>query len=147
MSYEHTQKSPLGWMLFLMGLILMVAGLTLAVDPVGAIGLPLVGIVFVLVGFCFGSLTVRDEGDALAVRYGPLPVFRKRLAYSEMTDARPGRSTLIDGWGIHWIPGRGWIYNLWGFGCVRIQMGKRTVRIGIDDVEGLAGFLRRRIEG
>jgi hypothetical protein len=34
MSYEHTQKSPLGWILFLMGLIVMVAGLALAADLV-----------------------------------------------------------------------------------------------------------------
>ncbi|MBI1901733.1 MAG: hypothetical protein HYS13_11565 [Planctomycetia bacterium] len=60
-------------------------------------------VMFVL-GLCFGSLTVQDEGDFLAVRYGPLPLFVKRIAYSSITAVSPGRSTLLDGWGIHHFP-------------------------------------------
>ncbi len=32
------------------------------------------------------------------------------------------RSNWLDGWGIHYFPGRGIIYNLWGFDCVRVQI-------------------------
>ena len=56
-----------------------------------------------------------------------------------MTAVEAGRSSLIDGWGIHWIPGRGWTYNLWGFGCVVIQQGKKTTRVGTWKSNGSSG--------
>ena len=43
------------------------------------------------------------------------------------------------------MPGKGWIYNLWGFRCVRIHREKKMIRIGSDDVENLLGFLRGKI--
>ncbi|HUT95233.1 MAG TPA: hypothetical protein VMY37_37615 [Thermoguttaceae bacterium] len=94
----------------------------------------------------FHYLTVRDEGDALAIRFGPLPLLRKRVPYSQITAVEPGRTSLIDGWGVHWIPGRGWTYNIWGFDCVKICMGKRVIRVGSDDMENLVAFLSDRIQ-
>ena len=110
-----------------------------------SIVLVVAGFVMTLVAFMFMHLTVRDEGDALAVRYGPLPVFRARFRYVEITDAESSRSSVMDGWGIHWIPGRGWTYNLWGFQCVKLRIAGNIVRIGSDDVENLLAFLTRRI--
>ena len=57
--------------------------------------------------------------------------------HQDIEDPEVGRSRLIDGWGIHWVPGRGWTYNLWGFRCVQIKHLGRTVRIGTDDPGGL----------
>jgi hypothetical protein len=62
-----------------------------------------------------------------------------------MSDVAAARSSWIDGWGIHYIPGRGMTYNLWGFDCVEIDMNGRTVRVGTDDPEGLTDFLKGRI--
>ena len=93
----------------------------------------------------FGSLTIRDDGEWLALRYGPLPVFRKRIRYADITAVEPGRTAIIDGWGIHYIIGRGWTYNLWGFGCVKLTLGKKVIRVGSDDVDRLAEFLRSKI--
>ena len=60
--------------------------------------------------------------------------------------AEPDRSNVIDGWGIHWVPGRGWTYNLWGFDCVRLTLaGGRTIRVGTDDPRSLAQFVQTRI--
>ncbi len=96
--------------------------------------------------YSFRSLRVVDEGEALAVRFGPLPLLRKRFRYADIQSADPDRTSLVDGWGIHWVPGRGWTYNLWGFECVRLTLrGGRTVRIGTDDSEGLAQFLERKL--
>ncbi len=53
---------------------------------------------------------------------------------------------MIDGWGIHYILGRGWTYNLWGFGCVKLTLGKKVIRVGTDDVENLAQFLRGKVQ-
>jgi hypothetical protein len=102
-------------------------------------------LLLVLAAICPQYVEVRDKGDCLALRYGPIPLFHKRFPYSKMTAVEASRSTVFDGWGIHYLPARGWTYNLWGFGCVKVQMGKKTVRIGTDDVRGLVVFLRGKI--
>ena len=61
-----------------------------------------------------------------------------------VTSIEPGRTSIIDGWGIHYIPGRGTTYNLWGFGCVKLSLGRKAFRIGSDDVDNLVAFLRRK---
>ena len=48
--------------------------------------------------------------------YGPLPVFSESIRYSDITLVEYDRSGVIDGWGIHWVPGRRTTRNLWGFG-------------------------------
>ena len=78
------------------------------------------------------------------MRFGPLPLFRKRIPYRDIAAVEQGRSRWIDGWGIHFVPGRGWTYNLWGFDCAELRVGGRRLRIGTDDAEGLVSFLRQR---
>jgi hypothetical protein len=99
----------------------------------------------ILCGFCFRSLTIADEGEWLAVRFGPLPFFGTSIRYADISDAQPGRTSWIDGWGIHYLPGRGWTYNLWGFRCVVLRMVNRSIRLGTDDPDNLAHFIRQRI--
>ena len=93
----------------------------------------------------FHHLTVRDEDDCLAIRFGPLPLLGKRIPYADITSAEPDRTSLIDGWGVHWVPGRGTTYNIWGYGCVKLQVGGRTIRVGSDDVENVLAFLQGKI--
>jgi hypothetical protein len=114
--------------------------------PPRAIALPLnaAAILLSVLAFAFRSLTVRDEGTHLAIRFGPLPFFWKRISYERITEVKRARSSFVDGWGIHYIAGRGWIYNLWGFDCVEIRAGGRLLRIGTDDPEGLAAFLEEK---
>ena len=67
-----------------------------------------VGSIVILAALMFTNMTVRDEGEFLAIRYGPIPMFRHRIRYVDITSVEPGRPSIIDGWGIHWLPGRGW---------------------------------------
>lgn len=145
MQYERTQHG--GWhYIVLAAAAAMLTGAWLARDvPVVALILAVTASVLVLVSFMFGSLTIRDEGEYLALRYGPLPVFRKRFPYADITSADPDRTKIIDGWGIHYILGRGWTYNLWGFGCVKLTLGRKVIRVGSDDVENLVEFLRGKV--
>jgi hypothetical protein len=69
----------------------------------------------------------------------------KRIAYDQIDRAERSRSRWIDGWGVHWVPGRGWTYNIWGFDCVTLTMGKRTVRLGSDDAESLLAMISEKI--
>jgi hypothetical protein len=69
---------------------------------------------------------------------GPLPVFSKTIRYADISAIEVGLTKIIDGWGIHYILGRGWTYNIWGFGCVKLTLGRKIIRVGTDDAEGLA---------
>ena len=145
MEYEKTQYAPLHYILFAVAVVLVVGAWIGRDEPVAVIVLMGVAVTLVLAAMMFGRLTVQDEGDCLAVRYGPLPVFRKRIRYDEITAVEPGRTSILDGWGIHYFPGRGTTYNLWGFGCAKLSLGPRVIRVGSDDVENLVEFLRGKI--
>lgn len=146
MDYEHTQKAPLGLLLILLsGLILVET--VMASHGISVICVSSVfAVILLFLGLCFGRLTVRDEGTFLSVRFGPLPVFRTSIPYFAITSVEASRICIFDGWGIHWLPGRGYIFNIWGYGCVRILLGDESVRVGTDDVDGLLNFLESRIE-
>jgi hypothetical protein len=143
--YEHTQHGA--WHRVLFGMAgMMLIGAWLAREELAVVVLLLAtAVVFLLCTWMFGSLTIRDEGQWLALRYGPLPIIRKRFRYADITSAEPDRTKIIDGWGIHYIPGRGWTYNLWGFGCVKLTLGRKVIRIGSDDVDKLAKFLQGKL--
>ena len=144
-NYQHTQSAPLQWILYLVAVALGVAAwLERASGPALVAALLIGAGVFVLLALCFGTLTVTDRGEALVARFGPLPLFGVRVPYAEIESAEQSRTGFIDGWGIHWLPGRGWVYNLWGFECVRMVVRGRVVRIGTDDAAGLVAFVRKR---
>jgi len=143
--YEHTQRAPL-YLILLAALVpILVLAWILRGDASASNAMLVLAAILFLVSLMFMHLTVRDEGQYLAIRYGPLPVFRRRIAYADISSIEPSRSSWIDGWGIHWVPGRGHTYNLWGFRCVRLAVRGRVVRVGTDDVENLVQYLRDRI--
>jgi hypothetical protein len=145
MQYEHTQRAPLSLMLLAIGVVIAGSAYAARNDPMAMYLLSAsAGLMFCL-GLMFGSLTVRDEGDCLRLYYGPIRVFQKQFAYSAIATVERARSGLIDGWGIHYVPGRGWIYNLWGRDCIKMLVDGHSVRIGTDDVENLVSFLQSRI--
>ena len=143
--YEHTQKGHLHLIVYSAAVALFVVTWA-SLDDLPTMIIPyLAACLMVLAGWCFKTLTVRDEGEHLAVRFGSLRVFRTCIPYAQMIAVETARSSVIDGWGVHWMPGKGWIYNLWGFDCVRINLGRKKVRIGTDDPQGLTEFLKTKI--
>ncbi len=143
MTYQHTQHAPLGWMLVAIAVLTAAAG---ALADIRLLILAcLLGALLLLLTLCFGTLTVVDEVDSIRLQYGPMPLLGRRVRCDPIASARASRSSVIDGWGIHSIPGRGWTYNLWGRECVELTVNGRTLRIGSDDAENLAAFIRSRI--
>jgi hypothetical protein len=143
--YDHVQYAPLYWLMLAPAFFLMWAAIVLANSNEEALALLAVSALIGLVAYSMHHMRVYDDGDALVLRYGPIPLFRKRTLYGRIAAVERDRSNVLDGWGIHWVPGRGWTYNLWGFDCVRLTLTNgRTVRIGTDDPEGLAEFLNRK---
>ena len=102
-------------------------------------------VLLVLVGLAFHHLTVEDEGDRLAIRFGPLPFVETSIWYTDIMGIEVGRTTIVDGWGIHRRPGHGWLWSLWGWDCVVIHRQQGVLRVGSDDVENLAGFLKGKV--
>ena len=143
--YQHTQTGPLHFLLYAIGLAMLVAAWFARGEPVALWVLSIVGVLMWVFAFSFHHMTVEDEIDSLAIRFGPLPLLHKRIAYDRITSVESGRTSLVDGWGIHYVPGRGWTYNIWGFGCAKLTLGGKVIRVGSDDVENLVRFLQTRI--
>ena len=148
MQYNHAQTSPVYMILVSVGIAMLIGGW---LTPELAVQITLFcsgGLMFVL-ALSFRELTVSDVGDHLRIGFGPLPLFRRHVLYSEIESVEQARSTILDGWGIHLSPSGGWTWNLWGFDCVDVRYRKgeklKKVRIGTDDPVGLAKFLNERI--
>ncbi len=145
MRYEHIQKAP-----FYLLLVAIASGMFVAAwfmpDLVAQFIMAMSAGVTALLALAFRQLTVRDEGGALLVCFGPLPLFWRRVRYAEIERAEQARSSWLDGWGIHMSPSGGWTWNLWGFDCVDIFLTRgRKLRLGTDDPSELAAFLREQI--
>ena len=145
MNYVHTQRAPIWLIPLTLGAAAMAAVWWLRGQGTLALAVGGLGAAFILLSLCFKTLTVADEGDAVAIRYGPLPLFRKRIPFAAITHVEPSHSAVIDGWGIHFIPGRGWTYNLWGRQCVQLTANGKTMRIGSEDAVNLAQIIRAKI--
>jgi hypothetical protein len=105
-----------------------------------------VGLLIAMLTPAFHLLTVVDEGERLAIRFGPIPLFRKTVRYAEIEKVEVGRTLILDGWGIHLSIRGGWVWNLWGRDCVVVHFRQGSVlRIGTDDAANLAGFLEGKI--
>ena len=103
------------------------------------------GLLVALLGPAFHHLTVEDQGERLAIRFGPIPLFHKTVQYADIVKVEIGRTLILDGWGIHWSFRGGWVWNLWGRACVVVRLKKGLLRIGTDDAENLARFLEGKI--
>ena len=145
MTYRHTQYAPLCWLFYAIAGLMFALAVVTAGEPARAAILAVVGTIFVALAGSFHYLRVEDDGDALGIRFGPIPLFSKSIRYEAMTTAKVGRTTLLDGWGIHKSFRGGWVWNLWGYDCVVIEHGGKT-HVGTDDAEALAEFLNQKIE-
>ena len=143
-TYHHTQKGPWSLLLYALTAAFLTAGWLM---PLLALRITFLvtGLFMFLLGVSLGHLTVADEDTQLAIRFGPFPLFRKRIWYDDIREVETGRTTFLDGWGIHWSPWGGWVWNIRGWECVVIRLKRGTLRVGTDDPHGLAEFLKTRI--
>jgi hypothetical protein len=85
----------------------------------------------------FYSLSIEIHDNVLICRMG-LGLIQKRILLSEIQQARTVQNPWYAGWGIHWLPGQFWIWNVSGLRGVELTLknGKRF-RIGTDEPESL----------
>ena len=150
--YDHTQRGILHYVVGLPGGAFVFLALLLGEGSPLFICLVALATLVLFLGGCFGYLHVRDSGDALSIRFGPVQVFGTSIRYSDIARAEVARTNLLHGWGIHGFPGLSVTYNIHGFDCVRVVFKKprglfrfRRINIGSDDAAGLAAFLSFRI--
>lgn len=144
MQYTHTQRGPISFLLLATTAALAVAAYFMRQEWQVLLILLTAAALFALLALSFHHLRIEDRGESLSVRFGPLPIFGTSIPYSTITHVEPARSSFIDGLGIHYVPARGWTFNLWGADCVLIKTPRRTIRLGTDDIAGLAAFLRAK---
>jgi hypothetical protein len=84
----------------------------------------------------FFGLTVIGTEDTLEIAFG-VGLIRRRFKIREILSARPYRTALWHGWGIHRC-GDGTIYNVSGFDAIHLTMmdGKNVI-IGTNDRDRL----------
>lgn len=146
-SYDHTQKAPWYLLLFAFAALFFTVAWVTRAEPVAPAMLVVAGLLMAMAGYSFQHLTVCDEGDRLAIWFGPLPLFKRRIPYDDMTGVELGRTTIMDGWGIHWSPWGGWVWSLSAGRCVVIRRRRGVISVGTDDAERLVEFLMTRIRG
>lgn len=144
--YRHTQQAPLFVLLYAVGGLYWLLAWWLQDRPVLAWLFPAIGLLMLVLGTSFQHLTVEDIGDRLTIQFGPLPLFQTSVCYDDVLAVAVGRTSPLDGWGIHWQPGRGWLWNLWGRECVVFQLRQGVFRVGSDDAQNLARFVESRLE-
>lgn len=144
-SYRHTQKGP--WYILLGGLAVCTLALSWNHREETVLAAVLGGsaALFLLMSAAFQHLTVEDTGESLSVRFGPVNLFQRSVSYADIRTVETGRTTILDGWGIHVSLRGGWVWNIWGRDCVVLRLRKGTLRVGTDDVAGLTEFLRCRL--
>ncbi len=143
--YFHVQRSPMNLLLYLFAAFMFTVAWLIRSDTAPSIAVGVVALCMSVLALAFQTLTVSDDDDHLRIQYGPLNLFGTRIAYRDISRVEPGKTALIDGWGIHFVPFRGWTLNLWGFECVKIWRGENVMRIGTDDSVNLARFLNERM--
>ena len=143
--YSHTQRGPLCLILYGSAVVCLVLA-WMGRDVTGFYIAGGVGLLLAFMAAAFHHLTVEHQGQELAVRFGPLPLFQRTVLYAEIRSVGVGRTLILDGWGIHYSIRGGWVWNLWGRDCVVLHLRHGTLRIGTDDALNLARFLQGQID-
>jgi hypothetical protein len=134
--YRHTQPGVL-MLQMLLGLAALFLVLGLFTHKAIFLLFP---ILLVFTAWIFRSLTVEIDERELRWHFGS-GLIHKSAALAEIVSARPVRTNLMEGWGIH-MSRYGWLYNVSGFDAVAVTLrsGKRFA-IGTDEPQVLAMWL------
>ena len=148
LSYKHVQHVPglLLLVLYVLVVFVVLGRVLIGEQPIPWL-YPRIGLSMFLLfhSASFHHLTVEDKRDRLSISFGPLPLFRRSIRYDDIVSAEIGRTTILDGTGVHWSLRGGWVWNIWGWDCVVLQLRKGILRVGTDDAENLLAFLNQKI--
>lgn len=146
-TYRHVQRAPLCVLIYATALLQgLAAWITRNESYVFAVLVVSAAFTFVLAAG-FHYLEICDGGSFLSVGFGPLPLFRRIIRYDDIRSVEIARTTLLEGWGIHWSLIRGgWVWNLWGRECVILTLRRGKICLGTDEPNRLLDFLKEKME-
>ena len=141
-TYQHRQFSP--WPLAALGLV---SALSAAYTAKGckrrASSLPSLGFALFVLQFCVLSTRVDESGLSWNFGLGFPSGF---IAFDEIAGVELAKTKLWEGYGIHWTPRHGWLWNAAGRDAVRIRKRHGAViTIGCDDAAGLYDAICSRL--
>lgn len=144
--YRHTQT---GHVILVAGGLALFLDISLGVSTSltqsdwASFGITLaVGIFLAVALLSFSTLTVTVAQGVVEARFGPLGLFRKRLALRDIESCQVVRNPWWYGWGIRLTP-RGWLFNVSGLDAVEFRMNSgRNYRIGTDEPQALQAAIR-----
>ena len=99
--YSHTQKAPLYLLVCGTAIAFFVGAWIIYDEFPGAFILGEGGVLMVFAGMTFHHLTVMNQSDRLAIRFGPIPLFRRTVRYTDIEDM-----LILDP--IHEVDASGW---------------------------------------
>jgi hypothetical protein len=136
MTYRHTQVGTV-----IIGAVVGMALITLlilvpAAGSIAWLALAVLAITGAVLATFF-SLTVEIDKSTLTCRFG-VGLIQRNILLSDIDHARAVLNPWFVGWGIRWIPGGYWVWNVSGFQAVELTMKDgRRFRIGTDEPEAL----------
>ena len=99
--YSHTQKASLCLLIYALAVVFFASSYFVQDAPLIPWLFPPIGVLMLILAASIHHLTVEDQGDVLAIRFGPLPLLRRTVRYADIRSVEVGRTLLLDGWGIH----------------------------------------------
>jgi hypothetical protein len=137
-NYQHTQFGSV--IVFCTGVIGLAMLLASSSRPNPANYL-WIGVLSLLIGALFSTLTIAIDNGMLRARFGP-GLIRKTVKLAEIASARSIPVRWWYGWGIHVTP-HGWLYNVSGWEAVEITLRNgRRFCLGTDEPEDLLKAIR-----
>lgn len=102
-------------------------------------------LLILFLGIIFSTLTVKVNRSEVTWYYGP-GIWKYRIPLEQIKDVSKVRTHPLEGIGIRWTPGKGWLYNVSGLKAVKIILrnGKST-RIGTNEPEKLIEAIREEL--
>ncbi len=141
MKYRHTQVGLVIIVLLAVAIVVILLTLLMNIGNIPILVLTELVIVFVAVLALFYSLNIEIKENVLICSFG-VGLIRKKIPLSEIREVRKVENPWYAGWGIRWMPGRYWLWNVSGFHAVEIilENGKRF-RLGTDEPESLVNAI------
>lgn len=144
--YHHTQTGPWHFIVFSIGVLQAYLAVALRNEPPLNLIFGVCAALMLVLGFSIRSLTIEEVGDGLSVRFGPLPLFKKKILFSDIESAKVSHTTLLDGFGIHYSLRGGWVWNIWGYPCVHLKLKKGQIWLGSNEPEKLLSAIQRKVD-
>jgi hypothetical protein len=133
--YRHTQFGSVIFIgLLATMMVVFIVCLNLRVFPLALFAtLPVLAILLAL----FYSLNVEISSNVLICRFG-IGLIRRQIPLSDIQEVRAVTNPWFSGWGIRWMPGQYWLWNVSGLRAVELLLKNGTrFRIGSDEPEAL----------